>query len=485
MAEAFRRVLWSVPLLGVLTIALFSLLSRLESVRDRFNEPLFYNAHPTSATTAARRAVRDLLDSKPGAAQRMVDLGGAALPEVLEDLPTRPIEERRRIADALWPVAERMGFSPEDAWVARAGRVVSQHDVPTADEKLVFWERFGQEHATDLTPLSVQRLVKRVSKRDAQLRKRELLSIDTFALPFLVDALGRVHDRDDVDRCRRLIRYIAHATGTQFSVDANADVREARREVTRVRWFWDDHGPKWTQYSPVEFIIARVVQTEYAKWLIRTIRELVRLDQGRLTDDFIAKMGVSATLLSSCLAGLYVLAPLVSSAIQVVLLSVGRYRFERFGLRLVLTLCLVSIAAWSLRRSPSSLKEMVVLATLTGAAFGTFILQRELSDRLDWRTHQVLQRRGPMERVIAVGRWIAPTVPTLLPMALVEATTFVICLESAAGYPGAGALAFRAMLAGDLNYLMAFCLGLGLLTVGLQLIADMVLGDFDSTRVGG
>ncbi len=484
MAEAFRRVLWSVPLLGLLTAALFSLLSRLEPAQSHLSAPLFYNERPTGAAQAAKEAAANLVHGVPGSSNVLKELGGAALPTLLSSLPTRPISERRRIADALWPVAQRMGYSAEDVWVAKAGRVFSKHDVPTADEKLVFWERYAEEHATDLTPLSVQRLVKRIATRDAPLRERELKAVDTYALPVLVAALGRIRSQKDVQRARRLVKYIAHASGSSFSISQDASVEEARREVTRIRVFWDREGPKWTQYRPFELVAARVVQTEYAMWLQQTIREATRLDQGKLSDELARGFRISGALLLASLLGLFVVAPLVASSIQVILLGAQRFRFERYGLRLALGGIFVVTTVWSVRKDDADLREMIALAALSGTAFGTFVLQRELADRLDWRTHYLLGRRGPVERIIAVGRWLAPAVPTLFPMALVEATTYVICLETVAGLPGLGASALHALQSGDLSYLMTFCVSLGILTVVLQLLSDLVLSDADSRSVG-
>jgi hypothetical protein len=482
MAEALRRLLWSIPLLGALTVALFFCLSHLHAAERQLSQPRFYNPDPDSAQHAAQQAVADLLQGRTRAAARLVELGGAALPTLLDSLPTRPLAERRRISDALWPIALRMGFSAEDIWVAGMGRVLGEFDIPTSDEKLIFWERFGKEHATDLAPLAVQRLVKRVATRDAQLRERELRAIDTFALPALVEALGRVKNEKDAQRCRRLIKYINHATGKDFSVNGEVTVDAMRREVTNIRTFWDEKGAQWTQYSPFQRLLGRVVQTEYVKWLTRTLRAITRLDRGSLSDQVSSGFVISAPLLSACLFGLFGLGPLISSAIQVILLSMGGYRIERFGLRLVLTSLLVVLTSWTLRLTEASRHEMFLLSLLSGAAFGTFVLQRELSDRLNWRTHHVLSRRRPIERVAAVVRWIAPAVPTLLPMALVEAAMWVICLESKVGRPGLGELTVRALRDGNTSFLMAMCLGLGLLTLSLQIFADLMLGDNAEAR---
>lgn len=483
MTEALRRLLWSVPLLLALTVALFFLLSRLGSAQIGLTHPLFYNPNPTSADRTAEAAVADLLNNKEGADLRLVELGGAALPFILGSLAERPLSDKRRIAEALWPLTKRMGYSPEDLWLGSSGQPFTDEEALTSDFKLQFWERFRDDQAVDLNPLSVNRLVKRLATHDAQLRQRELRAADTYALPALVAALGRVTDESDVNRCRRLIKYIAHATQHDFRIDRDATLFEAQTEVTKVRQFWDKTAPQWTERSPFELLTARVVQTEYGTWLIQTLREVTRLDHGRVSENLSQGAKISGPLLIACLVGLVGLGPLISSMITVFLLTFGGYRIERFGLRLFSSVALVTLTTWTLRSDQEDYRRLILLALLTGAAFGTFILQRELSDRLDWRSHQVLRRRGPIARILAVARWIAPTIPTFLPMALAEAVAWVMCLETTTGRPGLGKQTLLALANGDVSFLMAICLTLGVLTMSLQLAADLILGDFDINTV--
>lgn len=476
MLDTLRRFLWSVPMFGALTVGLFALLTSLDTTQPRLQAPRFFNRSPVSAQSAAREAMTGTLRGNLEARARLVVLGGAALPTILASWPARPLPERRLIAEALWPVAERMGFSNENIWMQRTVEHVNNEEKLGADQQLLFWERYRDEQATDLNPLAVQRLVKRLASHDAQLRRRELQALDTFALPALVSALGRVTETADVARCRRLVRYIAHATGQPFQIEEGASVVEAQREVTKVRRFWDELGSQWTQHTAMERLVGRVVQTEYSRWLMRTIREITRLDRDRDTEQLLSYLPSSIQLLLACLLGLVVLGPLLSSAIVVTLLGTRAYRIERAGLRLVLTAALVLASMWTLRPPMGSFRLLLAIAVFCGAAFGTFIFQRELSDRLDWRTHHLLRRRGRVTRIFAIGRWIAPTIPTLLPMALLESFVWVTCLELTSGRQGVGSLLRSAYLAGDWVPMMKVSLGLGILTLGLQLLSDSAWG---------
>jgi len=158
-------------------------------------------------------------------------------------------------------------------------------------------------------------------------------------------------------------------------------------------------------------------------------------------------------------------------------LGARAYRIERIGLRLALTAALVLASAWTLRPPQGSWHFLIASAVFSGSAFGAFVLQRELSDRLDWRTHHLLRHRGPIARVVAVGRWIAPAVPTLLPMAVAPVFTWVMCIELTSGINGISPLVLGAYSRGDWTMLMTVSLLLGVLTLVLQLLSDAMLGD--------
>jgi hypothetical protein len=86
--------------------------------------------------------------------------------------------ERQRVASALEPIAVRMGVgTPEELRGAAAP---------------LFWARFWQDRAFDFRPQVVRRLVKRLSERELSLRLNDVVQLDTFALPELITALGRV-----------------------------------------------------------------------------------------------------------------------------------------------------------------------------------------------------------------------------------------------------------------------------------------------------
>src|SRR5690606_4594277 len=116
-----------------------------------------------------------------------------------------------------------------------------------ADAALLFWQRYREEHSLDLRPLATTRLVKRTTLRDTQVRNADLLAVDTYALPTLVGALGRIGVEEDVARARRLVAVISHVTEQKWEIPREASVSEARQMASEIRRFFDENGAKWTE----------------------------------------------------------------------------------------------------------------------------------------------------------------------------------------------------------------------------------------------
>jgi hypothetical protein len=344
------------------------------------------------------------------------------------------------------------------------------------DRALLFWERYRDEHALDLRPLAVSRLVKRAAQREGQLQNADLLAVDTYALPHLVGSMGRISTAADVARVRRLARAISHATDQHFAVPEDAGISDARKVATAIRRYWDENGAKWTELGRSELLVARLSQTEFAAWVFRSVRQLTGLDHPEVWERFSSRGRVSASLAAFCLLGLLVVGPVAAAIIQVLSLRRSRWQLERWGLRTGLATLLMTLVSLLTAPSDGDLFRLSVLGLLTGTAFSAFILQRELNDSLDWRTHHVIKLRPGAKKIGAIYRWLAPSVPTLTPIAVAESAFWVTCLETRSKVDGLGAFALRAYAEGDLDFLVALCLGLGLATGVAQILADLLLG---------
>lgn len=473
MTELIRRILWLIPVLIAGAFVAFFVFGTTPKVERHLSRPLFYNPAPQNAEIAAREA---LALARRGDARGRVQLGvlgGAALPVILREISTLSVREQRAVAEGLEPVAERMQLRGEGGFAS--SHFGQNEEQLAADRALLFWERYKDEHALDLRPLAASRLVKRAAQRDGSSQNADLLAIDTYALPHLVSSIGRINQTEDVARVRRLARAISHATGEPFSVREGATADEARRIATEIRSYWDEFGAQWTELGRAELLVARFSQTEFAAWVFRTLRQSTGLDSPIMWEKLSQRGRVSLSLAALCLLGLLVIGPSIAAVIQVLSLRRSRWQLERWGLRTALALGLMTLAPLLIAPGKADLFRLSLLSLLTGTVFSAFLLQRELHDRMDWRTHHVLHGRPGFAKIGAIVRWLAPSVPTLTPIAVAEAALWVTCLEASSGAEGLGAGALRAYAEGDLDFLVTLCLGLGLATGTAQILADLFL----------
>jgi peptide/nickel transport system permease protein len=285
---ALRRVLWSIPTLLATSLFLFLVVTtlapppialgeagpaaeserteseRAESARIEearrsqfFDLPRFFNANPADVRTGARDALALLATDDPRqqeeggrALQRQ---GGAALPYVLPLLDTLSPEARGRAAIALAPVADRMGIAD------RTGL-----DQPAT--AMEFWTRFWDDRALDFTRNAVERAVERLVEHGSDLRERDLVALDTFALPEVVRAITTRVDRPTLERLTR-IAHLASERGTVIAEDAPDDL--VGRYVADWQEWWFVHGTSFVALDGADRAIAVITETRYGKWLRR------------------------------------------------------------------------------------------------------------------------------------------------------------------------------------------------------------------------
>ncbi len=480
MTEILRRLLWLLPVLTIGAVLVFFTMGSLNSVKGTFTMPLFYNGNPASAEKEAQEALALTKKGNAEGARRFRVLGGAALPTVFEQWSGLSVKDQRNVSEALWPLRERMQPKSQPRQGLSAKGIDS--DPTQIDAKVLFWKRYREEHALDLRPLSAARLVRRMTDRESRMQSADLLALDTYALPTLVERLGRITSQEDVDRARRIVRLIARVTDQNWEISEDARTGDALRVVTEVREFWDRNGAKWTSLGRIELLVARFSQTEFSAWTFRTARQIAGIDH-RSTLYLIAKLGrKSVSPLLCCLLGLLLLGPLVAATLKVAELNARRFRLHRFWLRTALALGLAAMLPVLLPKGSGGILKVSLLALLVGTLLSTFTLHRELSDRLDWRTHHVLSRRPRAARVFAVGRWIVPSIPTMTPLSVAEAAAWVTCFEVAAHLHGIGPQTLEAIRSGDIDFLMYVCLGLFMLTAAAQILADALLETRNLTR---
>ncbi len=183
----------------------------------------------------------------------MQRLGGAALPYVLPLLDTLSPDARGRAAVALAPVARRMGVGD------RAGLDQPETAAP-------FWARFWDDRALDFTRTAVDRAVGRLVEHGSDMRERDLVALDTFALPEIVGAIGARVDRATLERLTRLAH---HASGRGPVVAEDAPADEVRRDVADWQEWWFVHATDFVALEGADRAIAVITETRYGKWLRR------------------------------------------------------------------------------------------------------------------------------------------------------------------------------------------------------------------------
>ena len=315
---ALRRLLWIFPsALGVSLVAFYVLslmplppavdsapaVEREVLRRELFVDlPLFVNLEPRDVRVLAAEAVDHIARAgKVGAdpargARELARLGSAAFPEILPSLDALPPDARTRVALALEPIARRMGERGEEP--------------ASPTEVAVYWRRFWETRSIEFREGTVRSAVRRFAEYGSAGRARELESLDTFALPAIMEALPTPEGPDELERARRLLDVAAHVTGRSDRIDADALLEEARACVERWRRFWMAYGVDYVALSGPARVGAMFLETRYGKWIYDALwMRLGRDSAGRpVLDKLMGSMKVTVIIMFGALVLAYALA---------------------------------------------------------------------------------------------------------------------------------------------------------------------------------
>jgi hypothetical protein len=167
----------------------------------------------------------------------------------------------------------------------------------------------------------VDRAVGRLVEHASDLRERDLLALDTFALPEIIRAMSSSHDGVTLERLTRLAR---HATGRGQELDSGASAANVRRAVADWREWWFVHATDFVALEGGERAIAFVTQTRYGKWLDRARSGELGvsvIDREPIADKLRARAPVTLLICG--------LAMLASWSIAVPLGAIGAWRHGR------------------------------------------------------------------------------------------------------------------------------------------------------------
>lgn len=410
--------------------------------------PLFFNRRPAGVRELATAAMRSVARGGPQtqpAALELGRLGGAALPYVLPALDSLDPESRVRVALALTPIAQRM-------------EVASADDLSSGAQAVLFWTRFWQDRAIDFRAPAVRHLTTRLAERSIALRHDDLIHVDTFALPALIDALGDVSNEVDAARVQRLNSVLMHVTGTRGPAPPSPGAAQARRIADEWRDFWELHGSEYSALDGPRRLTATFAETQYGKWLT----DVLRGGFGRTRIGGTALGLVARSLPTTLLLLLFGLGGGFSMAVVWVRFErraasvAGRYGSALVGTALAAVPC--ATFASLLSGSHAGYVSATCLVMLTTAAWVSRHLSRSTLSP------------GHVKPVAAGFSVSAPLGATYPPFVL----SAIVVVELAFGLPGLGAVAARALRTGDVNAWMAASLALALATLLLRQLADLI-----------
>ena len=409
--------------------------------------PVFFNPRPAGVRDRAESALQAIArGGQPAVAARisLARLGGAALPYVLPALDTLDPRSRERVALALTPVAVRM-------------EVAHSEELADGAQAVLFWTRFWQDRAIDFRVASVRHLTARLAERSIALRREDLIHVDTFALPALIEALGRVETISDVARVQRLNSVLAHVSGLPVFCAPDASVADARKVADTWHDFWDLHGSEYTLLDGPRRLAATFLETQYAKWLAAVLRGgLGRTQHGERALDLVTDgLATTSFLLFIGLGGGFPL-------------GVVWTRFERrshkYATRTVSAILGTALAAIPcatfvrLFAGPGAgLASAVCLVTITTAAWVSRHLARSTMS----------QSVSPLAAAFSVSAPLGATYPPFVLSA-------IVLVELIFQLPGLGRTAALSLASGDVNAWMAASLSLTSASLLLRHAADLI-----------
>lgn len=472
MRYALRRVLWLLPTLLVLSGIAFWLSSAAVGSRDPALTalPRFVNPNPRDCRSQALDAATRLEHGDSAAATDLVRLGGAALPHVLPRLDTLPPAPAARLARALIPIARRMALPGAD-------------EIDSPEAAVTFWRRFWQDRSTDFQPVVVKRLVRRLGERSLELRRDDVVELDTFAVEELIAALPRVRSADDVAQTARLTSVAAQIIGNDWTVDDHASVDDARAVVERWRRWWTAHHGDYATFDGPRRVVAMVTETQYGGWAVHALRERLgstvegRPVLGVLSDSapttlWLLGVGMVAGYVFGILLGLYAASTRRTTDVAVSAAAL-----------VLVALPPVALAGWLTERSAASGSPALaaLVMVLASAALVSRHQRTWTLRRMNDESARTAEAYGASRRFVAFRTLRTSSVAAVslvgvdVPVQL--GTAFF--LEHVFHLHGLGEVTWHAIAASDVTWLMTVGLVSAVVVAVMQILGDVVLSELN------
>ena len=451
--SAIRRALGGVLVLVAVSAGVFWAAAMFEASGGTARStpfaalPLFFNSHPTGVRERAAEALRSIAaGGRPavGAELALARLGGAALPYVLPALDSLEPLGRQRVALSLTPIALRMEVATAD-------------ELSDGAQAVLFWTRFWQDRAIDFRAAGVRHLTTRLAERSIALRREDLIHVDTFALPALIDGLGEVKTPADVARVRRLNSVLSHVTDLPVVCGPDASLADAQRAVDVWRDFWELHGSEYSVLDGPRRLAATFVETQYGKWLAAVLRGGMGRTRNGQSALSVVEQGLSTTLflLLVGMGGGFPLGVAWTRFERRALRHSTRYVSAVLGTALAAIPCAVFVQLFA--STSGGTFSAVCLVTITTAAWVSRHLARSTMS----------QSVSPLAAAFSVSAPLGATYPPFVLSA-------IVLVELAFRLPGLGRAAALSLASGDVTAWMAASLTLALATLLLRQAADLI-----------
>jgi len=491
MRHALRRVLWSVPILFLISLFAFWVLTAgagLDVSRAASSEsehpllghhslPRFFNSNPLSARDLSLRAMSSVAsdDATSGAARReLVRLGGAALPHVLPQLDSLEPRGRARVALALAPIAKRMS-------------VGTSEELENPEAAVLFWTRFWADRAIEFRPVVVKRAVARLSEKSTAGRREDVRQLDTFALPELLSRLPPIESPEDVKRARRITVVASAIAGRPWVVPKNASLPAARSVVSQWQVWWLEHRADYVVFDGAERSLAMVSETQYGRWAAEAAQNRWGLTRtGRpVLDLMLARAPVTLWLLASGMLGGW----LVGVALGMVGAARAHEPSDYLTAAVAVLVAALPVGLGLVWLPPASAVTEYFAGGTTMVGVAAVIVSRHQRTATRVALDQEYTRTA---RAFGAGPWrlarwsvrsSSVAAVSLLGVHLTTLLTVAFVLEHALGLQGLGSTTLLAVTTRDVAWLMALSLVVAALLALAQIVSDALLAALDP-RVG-
>ncbi|HTJ80803.1 MAG TPA: ABC transporter permease [Polyangiaceae bacterium] len=488
-----RRLLWTIPTLGAVSIVTFLVLSYVPDAsergprphatdaetaaryrRERFLDlPRFVNTTPHDARLLALIAVGRVAKGEPDAdqaARELVRLGGAALPHVLPSLGDLPGEERTRVALALAPIARRMGLARAD-------------DAASPELAVGYWTQFWADRSVEFKKAGVRTAIARLVRYRSASRVHELEELDTFVIPAVMERLAPPTSDGDIEVSRTLVEVLAHTTERDDRIAAGATLAEARAVVSKWRSWWLVYETDFITLDGATLVSAMVRETRYGKWAAGAALDLAGVTDG--TERTYARIGRAAPTTAVLVFGGIGLGYALAVALGTFAAAMKRRTLD-IGLgAVVVALHALPAAALAIAASRFAGTSLVVptLVVAIGLVAGPARHQKSaLVNVLEKDYVKATRARGASILRVVVRHGLRHALFSIATLFTVEppiALGAAFVVEAVFGLDGLGRLTVHAVETRDTSFLMGLALALALAASLLVFLADLLYGALD------